>query len=79
MGTYRAKKRGCLKIEGIPVPFDKGLNVSALADQIPAAVLRGLIAASIWEDVTVEVKEAEKKMGIQLKEVEKARKAKGKK
>lgn len=79
MGTYRAKKRGCLKIEGVPVPFDKGMNVCALAEQVPAKVIENLIEQSIWEDVTVQIKEAEKLMSDQLKKIEKARKSKAKK
>lgn len=78
MSTYRAKKRGSLMIEGVVVPFDAGMNVTALVDQIAAKVLKGLIAENIWEDVTVEIKEAETKMSEQLKKVEKAKKKKSK-
>ena len=79
MGTYRAKKRGSLIVEGVTIPFDKGLNVTPLADQIPAAILKGLVAESIWEDVSAEIIETEQQMSLNLKKVEAARKAKVKK
>lgn len=66
-------------LEGIAVPFDKGVNVTALSAQVSAGVLNGLISDGIWSDVTVEIKKAETQMGEQLAKVEKARKAKHKK
>lgn len=79
MSTYRAKKRGSLLIDGVYVPFDKGVNVTPLVDQIDQKVIKSLIASHIWEDVTVEIKEAQKQMDAQLKKVASARKAKDKK
>ena len=76
MSTLQAKKRGSLMIEGVVVPFDKGMNVSALVSELPTKVVNGLIDEGIWEDVTIEIKEAEKKMGEQLRKVEKAKKKK---
>lgn len=76
MSTLQAKKRGSLMIEGVVVPFDKGMNVSALVSELPTKVVNGLIDEGIWEDVTVEIKEAEKKMSEQLRMVEKAKKKK---
>ncbi len=79
MSTFQAKKRGSLLVEGVNVPFEKGMNVTALSDQVPAAVLSDLLSQGIWSDVTVEIKEAEKQMENQLKAVERAKKAKVKK
>lgn len=79
MSNFRAKRRGSLTIEGVVVPFEKGMNVTALAEQIPADITRGLLSDHIWEDVTVEIKEAQKQMELQLSKVEKAKKAKAKK
>jgi hypothetical protein len=79
MSTYQAKKRGSIDVEGVNVPFEKGMNVTALSEQISPAVLSTLIGEGIWADVTVEIKEAEKVMASKLKDVEKAKKAKVKK
>ena len=79
MSTYQAKKRGSVEVEGVIVPFEKGMNVTALSEQIPAAVLSTLVGEGIWADVTVEIREAEKVMTSKLKDIEKAKKAKVKK
>jgi hypothetical protein len=79
MATFRAKKRGCLYIDGVNVPFDKGVNVTALAEMIPIGVLKGLTRDHVWEDVTVEIKEAQDVLDKKVKAVEKAKKAKVKK
>jgi hypothetical protein len=71
--------RGSLKLDDVVVPFDKGMNVSAIAEQTSGDVVRGLVKQGIWEDVTVEIKEAEAKMDEKLKQVEKSRKSKAKK
>lgn len=66
-------------IEGVFVPFDAGVNVTALAEQIGTKILSGLIDGHIWEDVTVQIKEAQKTLEDQLAKVEKARTKKAKK
>lgn len=79
MGTYRSKKRGSVKIEGVVVPFDAGCNVTEIADQLTPKIIGNLVDAFIWEDVTAEISEAQKQMSLQLSKVEKAKKAKAKK
>jgi hypothetical protein len=79
MRTYRAIMRGSLKLDDVLVPFEKGMNVSAIAEQTTGDVVRGLVRQGVWEDVTVEIREAEAKMDEQLKRVEKSRKSKTKK
>jgi hypothetical protein len=79
MATFRAKKRGCLHIDGVDVPFDKGVNVTALAEMISISVLKDLLRNHLWEDVTVEIREAQDILDKKVKAVETAKKAKAKK
>lgn len=79
MSTYKANRRGSILLDGVLIPFESGCNVTALAAQVMDSVLKGLIADHIWEDVTVEIKEAQKNLDEQIKKVDIARKAKFKK
>lgn len=57
MATYRAKRGGCVEINGIDVVFEKGQNVTPFVEVVTPAALRFLTSnMGPWEDVEKAIK-----------------------